>query len=75
MGTYLSMLKKNFVSISFSSRLLQVLQLNSSKKKVVVKTSLELPEGLIVGHKVSDKKMLSGVLKNLWDKLKIKNAM
>jgi hypothetical protein len=66
------MLKKNFVSISFSPRLLQVLQLNSSKKKVVTKASLELPEGLIMDHEVADRKSLAEAIRNLWQKLKIK---
>ncbi len=66
------MLKKSFVSIAFSSKKLQVLQLNSSKKKVVKFATIDLPAGLIARHKVQDKIELATLLKNVWKKLGIK---
>lgn len=66
------MLKKSFVSIAFSSKKLQVLKLNSSKKKVVKFATIDLPQGLIVNHRVQDKIALASILKNLWKKLELK---
>ena len=66
------MIKKSFVSISFSQNQLQLLKLSSSKKKVEKHVTIDLPKGLIVNYRVQDTKALGNVLRTLWKKMKIK---
>lgn len=66
------MANKSFVSLSFSTNKLQILQLHHSKKKVGKFATIDLPNGLILNHKVQDKRALAVILKNVWKKLKIK---
>jgi hypothetical protein len=66
------MIKKPFVSISFSHNKLQLLKLSSSKKKVEKFATIDLPDRLIVGQRVQDTKVLGNVLGSLWKKLKVK---
>lgn len=66
------MLKKSFVSLSFSSHKFQVLQLNSAKNKIVKFASIDLPAGQIENFKVKDKAALAATLKNVWTKLGIR---
>lgn len=63
------MLKRAFVSLSFSSsKKLQILQLESSKKKVKKFLSTDLPDGLIQNLRVQDEDALAKILKDLWKK-------
>ncbi len=66
------MANKSFVSLSFSTQKLQILQLNSSKKKVSKFATIDLPEGLICNHRVQNKEALAKILKNVWKKMKLK---
>lgn len=66
------MINKTFVSIFFSTDRLQVLELTSSKKKVTKFTSVSLPAGLISNYKVSNRNALAKIIRNLWDKLELK---
>ncbi|MBN1168626.1 pilus assembly protein PilM [Candidatus Woesebacteria bacterium] len=66
------MLKKNFVSLVFSAKKLQILQLNPSKKKVERYLTADIPEGLIVGHKVQDVDILAKLISQVWKKANIK---
>ena len=66
------MLKKNFVSIVFSANKLQILKLNSSKKKVEKHLTIDIPDGLIVNHKVQDVDILAKLLGQVWKKAGIK---
>lgn len=65
----LIMLRRTFVSVSFATQgKLQLLELNSSKKKVKNHHSLELPDGLIANMRVQDGDLLAKILKDLWKK-------
>lgn len=66
------MLKKNFVSLVFSANKLQILKLSPSKKKVEKYLTVDIPEGLIVNHKVQDTDVLAKLLNQVWTKTKIK---
>lgn len=67
------MLKKSFVSISFTSpKKIQVLRLTSSKKSVKKFVSVALPEGLISNLKVVDEQALAKVISELWKKVGIR---
>lgn len=68
--TYLPMLKKSFVSLSFSARRLQILKLTGNKTAVEKFTSVELPEGLIQNYRVKDKKSLADILAQNWQDYK-----
>jgi hypothetical protein len=61
-----AMLKKSFVSLSFSSKKIQILQLGLAKKKVKKYLSVDLPEGLIKDRYVQDKEGLAKLLKQSW---------
>lgn len=60
------MLRKSFVSIFIFPERLQVLQLDSKKRFVKKRSSLNLPPGLITNHSVKDKKALSDIIRALW---------
>ena len=65
-----AMLKKSFVSLSFSSsKRLQVLKLDSSQKRVKKFLSIDLPDGLIHNMRVQDEAALAKILKETWKKL------
>lgn len=66
------MAKKSFVSISFSSKRVQLVQLDISKKKIQKFASFELPDGLIKKHMVTDKAMLTSLFKTAWKKFGIR---
>lgn len=66
------MLKKPFVSLSFSSRKLQILKLDSRKTTVEGFTSINLPEGVIRNYQIKDRKSLSTLLINAWQSLQLK---
>ena len=66
------MLKKPFVSLSFSSRRLQILKLDSRKTAIEGFTSIDLPEGMIRNYQIKDKKSLSTLLVNAWQNLQLK---
>src|SRR4030042_6584890 len=64
--------KNSFVSIYFTLGKLLIVKLNSSKKKVELFATIDLPPGVIQNHEVKDEKALSDVLKRVWQKLKIR---
>jgi len=67
------MLRPKFVSVSFATPgKLQLLQLNSSKKKVKKLYSVELPDGLVANMRVQDENLLGKALKDLWKKVGFK---
>lgn len=66
------MAKNSFVSIYFSSDKLEIVKFNPSKKKVDIFVTLDLPQGLVRDHVVTDEKALSILLKRVWQKLKIR---
>jgi Tfp pilus assembly protein PilN len=66
------MLKKNFVSLVFSTDKLQVLKLNSNKKRVEKYLTVDIPEGLIVNHKVQDVDVLAKLINQVWKKAGVK---
>ena len=66
------MFRKNYVSIYFLHKEIQIVQLSSDKKKVKIFATVPLPEGLIGGQEVLDKLALTNIIKNAWKKLEIK---
>ncbi len=63
------MLKRTFVSISFSSPYrVQVLQLNASRKGIKKLAAIDLPEGLIKNFRVTDEEALAQILTQIWKK-------
>lgn len=66
------MFKKNFVSLVFSTNKLQILKLNSSKKRVEKHLTVDIPEGLISNHKVQDPSVLGKLIQQVWKKAKIR---
>lgn len=62
-------MKKSFVSLVFSSRRMQVIQLDSSQKTVLKHGSFELKQGLIVNRQVKDPAALAEIIKNAWSSL------
>ena len=69
---FLPMFRKNYVSIYFLHKEIQIVQLSSDKKKVKIFATVPLPEGLIGGQEVLDKLALTNIIKNAWKKLEIK---
>lgn len=65
------MFKKQFVSLVFSSKKLQVLQMDLGRRKVEKFGSVDLEAGLVVNYRVQKIEALSEVVKNTWAKLKI----
>lgn len=68
------MFNNDFVSIVFSKNKLQLVELDASKKKIVRRITVDLPEGFIQNHKIKNVKEMSDFLKILWKKLSIKNS-
>lgn len=66
------MFNKSFVSIYFSSNILQIVRLNSAKKKIRKSATYEVPEGLIKDYRVIDPVSLAKVIKALWKKVGVK---
>ncbi|MBI1863865.1 pilus assembly protein PilM [Candidatus Woesebacteria bacterium] len=66
------MYKKNFVSISFFDKDIQVAELDSSKKKVLKEGSILLPEGIIQNSKIINEESLAKVVSLGLKKLDIK---
>jgi hypothetical protein len=66
------MFKKGLVSIFFLPNSVQIIQLNSSKKSLIRKVKVDLPEGLIKNYRIVDPTALSQILKNTWEKYEIK---
>lgn len=65
------MFKKQFVSLVFSSKKLQVLQMDLGRRKVRKFGSVDLEPGLIINYRVQKIEGLSEVVRNAWAKLKI----
>lgn len=66
------MIRRSFVSLYFLKNKLQIVSLNSSRRKVAKYATVDLPEGLVVNHEIKDAKLLAEILKKIWDKYKIK---
>lgn len=66
------MFSKTFVTIAFSTKAIQVVKLNASKTKIETHVTIELPQGVIKGHRVVDMKSLSEIIVGIWGKFKIK---
>lgn len=63
-----AMVKKDFVSIYFNKRFLQLVKLDKSRKKVAKHLFVSLPEGIIDTRRVLDVRGLAAILKNAWKK-------
>lgn len=63
--------RKNFVSISFSTRKIQVLWMNDKKNSVVSYKTYDLPEGSVVNHKIIDFAKVIALLKQIWKEMNI----
>ncbi len=66
------MFKKTFVSLTFSSKRVQILELNSQKNKLERIGFIDLPAGLVVNHKVGDQAKLAEIIRKAWKDLRIK---
>lgn len=67
------MMKRSFVSLSFSSsKRLQILKLDSAKKRVKKFLSIDLPDGLIHNMRIQDEAALAKILKDGWEKLSLR---
>ena len=66
------MKKKRFVSIYFTPSKLQVVFVDTAKRTVIKYGSFDLPQGIIVNHKVVDPKKLAQVLVSAWTRLGLK---
>ncbi len=66
------MYKKNFVSISFFDKDIQVAELDSSKKKVLKVGTIPLPDGIIQNSKIINEESLAKVVSSGLKKLDIK---
>lgn len=62
-------MKKDFVSIFFTSEKIQILQLNSRKEAVKNFTTLNLPKNLIVNSEIRDCNMMSSLIAKAWQSL------
>jgi hypothetical protein len=63
---------KGFISIYFSLDEILLVALDASKKRIKKYASATLPKGLIADYRVTNPKLLSQILKEVWKKLKIK---
>jgi len=66
------MFRKSFISLVFTSTKLQVLLMDSSKKRVKVYATFDIPGGIIQNYRVADVGKLSEFVKNALKSLKIK---
>lgn len=66
------MFRKSYVSIYFLSEELQVVQLDSAKKRVKKFASVSLPSGVVDGQRVADISSLANIIKATWKKLQIR---
>lgn len=64
--------KKSFVSLAFTYKKLQFLQLNAAKTKVEQYGTVDLPANLINNYKVADKTALIKILKETWQNFRLK---
>lgn len=62
------MFTKSLVSIYFSNGKVTAAELDSSRKKVKKTASLDIPEGVINQNKIIDKKKMTSLLQDLWQK-------
>jgi len=63
--------RKNFVSICFSTKKIQVLWMSEKKDSVISFKSYDLPEGSIVNHKIENFAQIITLLKQIWKEMKI----
>ncbi len=68
----LPMSKKQFVSIAFFPKVVQILVLNPEKTQVDKYVSVDLPADLIVNHQIQKIEQLSQILKNVWSRFHFK---
>jgi len=66
------MFKKSFVSLVFSSQKIQILQLDSSKKKIKSFGSFPLPKGTIINRQIKNLPLLTQTISTAWKQLKLK---
>lgn len=66
MNSSLPMSKKQFVSIAFFQKKIQVLVLNSEKNQVVKFVNCDIPSDLIINYQVQNQEVLGKILKNIW---------
>lgn len=72
MDLNLPMSKKQFVSIAFFQKKVQVLILNPEKNQVFKSVTVDLPSDLIVNYQVQNLETLGNIIKNIWLKQNIK---
>lgn len=65
------MFQKNFVSLVFTQTKLQVVLLNSRKDAVETKAIYDIPQGLIVNHKVEKPQELAHLIVQVWSQLNL----
>jgi len=63
------MMKKDFVSIFFTRKKVQILQLNSQKEAVKSFTTINLPDKLIANSKIQDCNVMSSLINKAWQSL------
>lgn len=66
------MVTKKFVSIYFTSKGIQIVQLSKGNQKIKFASRFDLPPGIIVDQKVKDQGSLTKILVEIWKKQKIK---
>jgi hypothetical protein len=66
------MVARSFVSLCFTDESIDLVLLNSSKRRAVKCLSLPLPPGLISRNEVQDQNSLSAMLKEIWKKFRVK---
>lgn len=67
------MAKKDFVSIYFNKRFLQLVKVDKARKKVGKHLFVSLPKGIIDARRVVDVRGLAAILKNAWKKAGFKD--
>jgi hypothetical protein len=65
------MFKKSFVSLAFSSQKIEVLELDSTKKKIKIIGSTPLPQGTILNREIKNPTVLTQTIASTWKSLKI----
>lgn len=63
--------QKSFISLAFTDKKLQILELNPQKNGVKKYCEIALPDGIINNYKVANKTSLTQILKEAWMRLKL----
>ncbi len=69
---YPAMYKKNFISVSFFDNSIQIVELDSLKKKISKTALINIPPGIIERSKVLNPEALSKIISDCWAKYKFK---